>query len=256
MTNSISFRQLSFSAFLGMMLMPTNIAAQTTSASYRQADSPPDWIAAVGDGDNLCAGFDLVVNNFPNGQGACDCPDRTVRCSYAEVCPPGAGLCATTDLTMDLVGADLAVSSCADFRERYQRTCVDCNVVEGVIATCAAQYDSQNCTCTPCANGTGVEVDCSGYDEGAVTGCQIMAPFSPMIPDFAPSVADLVGQQMGGEQQAGEQQDSTPVGAENQDMLFSTNSLETAAVPSAAVTTAMTNGMIFMLLAISAHFLM
>lgn len=129
---------------------------------------------------DICQGFELLIDEIPNGRDSCDCDGISVNCLFKGVCPEG-----TTDDAADCTDAveyvvsfendEITVLSCALIVEGgFSETCAkvalapDLQLGECVFGT----YGGQPCDCDVCEGRGALRLDCSQYDERAVTSCQ------------------------------------------------------------------------------------
>lgn len=153
---------------------------------------------------DICSGFEMIIDEIPDGKDACECGGSTIDCVFHGVCPEGkfdSAHCADTILYQVAFEAkDITVLSCAKLQEgNFKETCAKVSLAPDLqLGECiVGRYGGQECSCDVCADQNSLRLDCSMYDPRAVADCTAMglSDISPMVHGFnvtapAPEIGD------------------------------------------------------------------
>ena len=82
-------------------LLATFLIAGTTAANpavVALADRDRELIGGI----NLCAAYDGIVQEIPDGEDNCVCDGRAVACTFSNICPNGDESSCATNLKMKM----------------------------------------------------------------------------------------------------------------------------------------------------------
>lgn len=151
---------------------------------------------------DICSGYELIIDEIPNGRDSCDCDGLSIHCLFHAVCQEGSDDPRCADAVMYEVSFEddeLTILSCAAIAEgNFLETCAKISLgPDLMLDQCIqASYGGEPCDCEVCEDRAGLSLDCTMYDERAQTDCQSMAlgQVSPMVHGFnhsAPVPAEL-----------------------------------------------------------------
>ena len=157
-----------FPSLLATLLVAASTTATATTASGRELQ-----------GINLCAAYDIVVPLMEDGYDHCVCEGRTIVCDFDGVCNDGnADECADLDMKIDFTeeGGEYITytTTYADGTFAPVEIVLDVESDVSAINSCRTTYGEEGvaeaCTCSVCADGFGIDVDCGAIQEGVTTG--------------------------------------------------------------------------------------
>jgi len=159
---------------------------------------------AFEDMPDICAGFELIIDEIPEGRDSCDCDGSAVHCLFhadSPDCPEGQECAIAPDAVLYEVAfeeKELTVLSCAaiaagDFAETCAKVSLapDLQLDQCLLAT----YGQQPCDCDICPDRASLLLDCSMYDKRAITDCHAagLGQLTPMVHGFNTSATPEQG---------------------------------------------------------------
>ena len=142
---------------------------------------------------DICSGFELIIDEIPDGRDSCECDGTRVNCLFRAVCPEGhkdEARCADTVLYEVAFEEDeVTVLSCAAIAEGgFKETCAKVSLAPDLqLDECmVGSYGGQPCDCDVCADRNSLLLDCTAYDPRAKADCQAMglAQLTPVVHGF------------------------------------------------------------------------
>jgi len=156
-------------------------------------------------GVNLCAAHTIVVPMIEDGNNNCECEGRTLVCAFDTICnKSNEKECAKLDMLIDFTqSGEETITYTADYGDEGVKVKVSLGVsptLEGGISSCsAAAADDSTCTCTICADGGGVDINCEANQPSVSTrttkGCSLVdvSKFERFVPFFETTSGTTIG---------------------------------------------------------------
>lgn len=125
-------------------------------------------------GVNLCAAHDIVVPRIADGSDNCGCEGRTLQCKFEQICNLD-DTCADLKMDIDFSTPDEeTIVYSASYSDTFEDVVLTLEVSpesleDDGIQSCTCTLGEEECTCSACAEGRGVEISCSA---GSTDGCQ------------------------------------------------------------------------------------
>jgi len=178
MASKISFFVVLSSSFL--------FAASVSTSRLLREGLTPELKRALQTGSpfddipDVCSGFELIIDQLPEGRDACSCQGRSVECTFKGECPeedsPGCG--DSISYGVNFEGSSLFVSSCAEMHAvELKEVCAEVSIGPDLaLDSCKmASYGGEPCDCSICEDGASLNLDCSMHDPRVVSNCTSMS---------------------------------------------------------------------------------
>ena len=143
----------------------------------------------VEDFPDICAGFELLIDEIPDGRDSCECDGSAVHCLFHAVCPEGEedqSKCADTVLyEVAFEETDVTVLSCAALSEGgFEETCAKVSLAPDLqLDQCLfGSYGGKPCDCEVCPDRGSLKLDCTAYDKRAQATCTSGMGLGQMTP--------------------------------------------------------------------------
>jgi hypothetical protein len=150
---------------------------------HLQLDSFPD----------ICTGFELIIDEIPDGRNSCACDGLSVNCLFKAACEEGVvenPKCGdTVKYVITFENQVITIESCASISQGgFEETCALVSLAPDLqLDECLeGTYGGRPCDCQVCDSRSGLLLDCTAYDERAKTNCQPLGlgQLTPMINGF------------------------------------------------------------------------
>lgn len=151
---------------------------------------------------DICTGFELIIDEIPNGRDSCDCDGVSVNCLFTAVCPQGhednKECMDAVEYVVSFEDGLITVLSCALVAEAdFEETCAKVSLADNLqLGECIlGTYGGLPCDCSVCEGQGSLLLDCTEYDSRAITNCQAagigeIAPLSHGFNKNNPSGSD------------------------------------------------------------------
>ena len=142
---------------------------------------------------DICTGFELIIDEIPDGRNSCACDGVSVNCLFKAACEEGVvqnPKCGdTVKYVIAFENQIITIESCAAISEGgFQETCALVSLAPDLqLDECLeGTYGGRPCDCQVCDSRSGLLLDCTAYDERAKTSCQALGlgQLTPMIDGF------------------------------------------------------------------------
>ena len=141
---------------------------------------------------DICSGFEMIIDQIPNGRQSCDCDGIAIHCLFHAVCPEGVDDARCADAVVYEVSFEddeLTIMSCAAIAEgNFLETCAKISLGPTLMLDqCLyGSYGGEPCDCEVCEDRQSLSLDCTMHDPRAKTTCQsmVLAEVSPMVHGF------------------------------------------------------------------------
>ena len=142
---------------------------------------------------DICTGFELIIDEIPNGRDSCDCDGTQVACLFRAVCDEEhkdePHCMDAVEYVVAFENDLITVLSCALIVEgNFEETCAKVSLAGDLqLGEClTGTYGGKPCDCTVCEGRGSLLLDCSAYDPRAKTSCTAMGigQMSPLSSGF------------------------------------------------------------------------
>jgi hypothetical protein len=182
------------------LLLAAAVVSGSSAAFMSENDAGMQLVKRLGerhlqleDLPDICTGFELIIDEIPDGRNSCACDGVSVNCLFKAACEEGPvenPKCGdTVKYVITFENQVITIESCASISEGgFQETCALVSLAPDLqLDECLeGTYGGRPCDCDVCDSRTGLLLDCTAYDERAKTNCQPLGlgQLTPMIDGF------------------------------------------------------------------------